>query len=256
MLEMRTEGTGPTLVLIDGLLMDAAMFDPLVPLLRESRRVVVPTLRGHGGDTRPPTSSVEENALEVLAALEAVSPGAFDLLGYSQGGAVAQAIAVRAPERVRHLVLCCTFAFNGATVRERFELALMPLLVRLLGVDRLSRWLPGSAPELTDAQREAMATMIRRGRTDAARGALEALRTFDGRPFLRAIACPTLLISGGRDTAVPRHHADQLREGIAGARLEVFDDATHTLAWTHASQLAAATLAFTSEPNGADGGGP
>jgi 3-oxoadipate enol-lactonase len=250
MLRTRVSGQGPTLVLVHGLLMDESMFDSLVVLLQANRLVVVPTLRGHGDDGRSPARTVEENAAEVLAAVAEVAPGPLEVLGYSQGGAVAQAMAVQAPGQVEALVLCCTFAFNGMTAKERLELKLMPFLVRLLGVEGLARWLPRSAPELSRSQRDAMAAVIRRGRTQSALAALAALRGFDGRPSLSRIRCPTLVIAGGRDTAVPAHHAEELRAGIVGAKLEVFDDATHTLAWTHAPRLAATVVAFLDSQRG------
>jgi pimeloyl-ACP methyl ester carboxylesterase len=39
------------------------------------------------------------------------------VLGYSQGGAVAQQLALDHPKRCGRLVVACTFAFNMATPR-------------------------------------------------------------------------------------------------------------------------------------------
>ncbi|MGZ4437382.1 MAG: alpha/beta fold hydrolase [Nocardioidaceae bacterium] len=41
------------------------------------------------------------------------------MLGYSQGGAIAQQLALDDPTRCDRLVLVCTFAFNMATYRIR-----------------------------------------------------------------------------------------------------------------------------------------
>lgn len=67
--------------------------------------------------------------------------------------------------------------------------------------------------------------------------AIHALQTFDSRAWLGEIQCPTVVIAGSADTAVPIHHADMLRKGIANAELRVINGAKHTLLWTHPRQL-------------------
>jgi pimeloyl-ACP methyl ester carboxylesterase len=52
---------------------------------------------------------------------------------------------------------------------------------------------------------------------------------FESRPRLAAIACPTLVVAGARDRAVPLHHARMLHAGIQGAQLVVIVGAGHSL---------------------------
>ncbi|MCB9687119.1 MAG: alpha/beta fold hydrolase [Alphaproteobacteria bacterium] len=47
---------------------------------------------------------------EALAVLDALGWDAAHVAGHSLGGVVAQALALRAPERVRSLALLCAFA--------------------------------------------------------------------------------------------------------------------------------------------------
>ena len=52
----RIEGEGEPLLLLHGLMATGAMFDPLVELLRDRFRMLIPDLRGHGksGDLDSP----------------------------------------------------------------------------------------------------------------------------------------------------------------------------------------------------------
>jgi pimeloyl-ACP methyl ester carboxylesterase len=56
---------------------------------------------------------------------------------------------------------------------------------------------------------------------------------------LRELGCPTHIIAGEKDSAVPVPHAEMLHRHIADSTLRVISEAGHTLAWTHSAQLAA-----------------
>jgi pimeloyl-ACP methyl ester carboxylesterase len=59
---------------------------------------------------------------------------------------------------------------------------------------------------------------------------------FDGRSRLHEIKCPTLIIAGSDDNAVPMHHASMLHEGISGSKLVIIEGADHALLWVHPDQ--------------------
>lgn len=61
---------------------------------------------------------------------------------------------------------------------------------------------------------------------------------FDSRHRLKEIGCPTLIIAGTNDNAVPLHHAKMLHKGIAGSQLVMIDGADHSCLWTHPGELA------------------
>ena len=60
---------------------------------------------------------------------------------------------------------------------------------------------------------------------------------FDSRKRLAEIACPTLVVAGSKDQAVPMHHAEMLHDAITGSQLVVVDGAGHTLIWTHPDEF-------------------
>jgi 3-oxoadipate enol-lactonase len=67
---------------------------------------------------------------------------------------------------------------------------------------------------------------------------------FDSRRRLAEIRCPTLVVAGSNDQAVPMHHAKMLHTGISGSQLRVINGADHTLIWTHTDDLIRVTDEF------------
>lgn len=241
-------GAGPPLLLIHGLMVSGAMYQPVVPALASHYRLIVPDLRGHGrsGALEGPYS-VQQLARDLAQLLDELHLETIHVLGYSQGGAVAQQFAHDYPTRVRGLILACTYAYNMLSRRERLEGMLVPWMVRILGMRRLARLLFSSvgggqrvAPETAQWLQGILAA------NDTARmvAAVEAMKAFDSRPWLQEISCPTLVIAGMEDTAVPLAHAHMLAQGIPGAQLRLVEGAGHTLIWTHTEIFIQAVEAF------------
>jgi 3-oxoadipate enol-lactonase len=61
--------------------------------------------------------------------------------------------------------------------------------------------------------------------------AWKAAMAFDSRSRLSEIRCPTLVIAGSQDSAVPMHNARMLHEGIARSALTIVEGAYHALIW-------------------------
>jgi len=239
----RVIGRGAPLLLLHGLMGSGEMFDPLVDLLRDDFRLLIPDLRGHGqsgGMSGPYNVSALAGDLDAVMA-EAGCARA-NVLGYSHGGAVAQVLARVRPQAVAKLFLVCTYACNVATLREYLEgLALVSLLSvtsprRVAGLMlRLGRSsMPGMTAEKTARMRDIIAANERKKMRAAATGLL----TFDSRPWLKHISVPALVIAGAEDAGVPVHHFKTLMFGIPGALGTVVQGAGHTLLWTHTKELA------------------
>jgi 3-oxoadipate enol-lactonase len=240
-LHIVARGEGPTVVLLHGLMATGEMYRWLAELLEPRFRLVIPDLPGHGASGHVPGPyTVEAMAEGVAVALQDRDIRDAHVMGYSHGGAVAQCLARNVA--VRSLALVATYAHNTESARERVEGWLTPRLVRVLGMRRLAAMVarPGTgggpplSPERITWLRELLAT---NDTAIMARAAAELAR-FDSRPWLGELTAPTLVVSGGRDTAVPAHHAAMLANGIAGARTATIPDAGHTMVWTHPERLA------------------
>jgi 3-oxoadipate enol-lactonase len=244
LLYVTQHGAGPPLLLVHGLMVSGAMFEPVVARFAATHRVLVPDLRGHGRSRGlPPPYTARQLAADLARLLDHLGIAATAVLGYSQGGAIAQQLVLDHPEHCTCLVLGCTYAHNMATPREKLEGHLLPVLVRVLGTRRLAELVVAQGAKELDTERAAwlvrlMADQDRRLMV----AAWQETMAFDSRPRLAEISCPTLVIAGSHDRAVPRHHAWMLHAGIAGSALVVIAGAGHTLIWTHPAEFVRVTV--------------
>src|SRR5881296_1343395 len=133
MLYFTEHGSGPPLLLVHGLMVTGEMFEPVIEHLATRHRVIVPDLRGHGRSRGlPPPYTAAQLASDLSRLLDHLGIDSTAVLGYSQGGAIAQQLALDDPTRCDRLMLCCTYAFNMSTAREKLEGRLLPWLVWLL----------------------------------------------------------------------------------------------------------------------------
>jgi pimeloyl-ACP methyl ester carboxylesterase len=250
LLHFTERGAGPPLLLVHGLMVTGEMFAPVVEHFATHHRVIVPDLRGHGRSRGlPPPYTAAHLAADLTRLLDHLGIAATAVLGYSQGGAIAQQLALDHPARCDRLVLACTYAFNMATPREWLEGHLTPLLVRTLGTRRLAKLVVAVGAKQLGKDRAAWLTglMADQDRTLMVAAWRETM-AFDSRNRLAAIHCPTLIIAGANDNAVPIHHANMLHAGIPDSQLIVIPGADHTLIWTHPDDLLRATGAFLASP--------
>ena len=239
-------GSGPPLLLVHGLMVTGEMFDPVVERFATEHRVIVPDLRGHGRSRRlPPPYTARQLAADLSRLLDHLGIASAAVLGYSEGGAIAQQLALDHPTRCNRLVLGCTFAFNMATPREQVEGHLLPFLVRVLGPERFARFVVSQgAKELGKERADWLVGLMAHQDRKLMVSAWEETMAFDSRPRLAEIACPTLVVAGSADQAVPMHHARMLHDGIRGSKLVVIAGARHTLIWTHPDELVRVTEDF------------
>jgi pimeloyl-ACP methyl ester carboxylesterase len=235
-------GGGEPLLLVHGLLATGEMFGPVLDAFARHHTVIVPDLRGYGRSMHlEGPSTVEQHVRDLIRLLDHLDIRGADVLGYSQGGAVALQIVHDHPERVRRLVLVNTFAHNGLAVRERLENRVSLWALRLLGTGTLARIaaraVAGEGKPLTPEQARRLREMLASSNRKRSVEEMRAMISFDARPWLEAIASPALIIRGSEDTAVPRPHAQMLADGIQDARLVVIEGAGHALVWTHPKEL-------------------
>ncbi|MEP7356908.1 MAG: alpha/beta hydrolase, partial [Anaerolineales bacterium] len=153
-----------------------------------------------------------------------------DVLGLSLGGCVAQALALRHPERVRSLVLVNTFArlrpagLSGLVRFARrswlFATAPMPALAGFIAGGLFPR------PEQRAIYDLAVARLGSNPKR-AYSAAVRALLRFDTTRDLSRLRCPVLIVAGDRDTTVPRAAIEVLRRAIPAAQFALIADSGH-----------------------------
>jgi pimeloyl-ACP methyl ester carboxylesterase len=161
--------------------------------------------------------------------LLAHTPQRFTLIGLSLGGYLAFEIIRRQLERIERLVLLDTRAAADNEAQRQGRLSDIAK-VKAGGIDALipelpARWMhPVHRPRLTDL----MASMAR---SIGAHGQFNQQQAMlarpDSLPDLLALKVPTLIASGREDMVTPVAEHERMRDGIRGARLEVFEQCGH-----------------------------
>ncbi len=217
-------GAGPPVLLLHGWGATKELMAPVAQRLAHFR-VVVPDLPGFGGTPPPPGAwGVDEYATWVLALLDRLGIEQADVVGHSNGGRIAIALAATHPERVHRLVLT-----DSAGIRSRHGLRHQARVRTFKLLRAASRWAWLPARVRATAQRRAE----RRGSADyrAASGTLRAsmvrLVNADMRPSLARLTTSTLLIWGECDEETPMDDARTMERLIADAGLVVFEGAGH-----------------------------
>lgn len=207
------------LLLLPGLLNDARLWREQIAGLAGVARATVADL-----------TATDTMAGLAATALEQAPPGRFVLAGLSMGGYVALEVLRQAPERVAGLALLDTSARPDtpeATQARRELMALaatdFPAVIERL-LPRLVRPEGLSDAALVATVRD-MAGSI--GREAFLRQQRAMIGRIDSRPWLARIRCPVLVLCGRDDVITPVEVHEELRDGIAGARLTVIDDSGH-----------------------------
>ncbi|MEL6431012.1 MAG: alpha/beta fold hydrolase [Planctomycetota bacterium] len=162
----------------------------------------------------------------------ALPPEPTILVAESFGGAVALTAALRAPERVRALLLVNTFARFPRRVRIRAGAALMPFVPH--GLVALGRRVAAPRvlirPRRDAAAEEALARMEPGIRSGGFPARMQAIRDLDLRPELGRVTAPCALCASTHDRVVPSPRTmAELARGLPDATLETLDRAGHVV---------------------------
>ena len=236
-----TRGGGEPLVLIHGFPTSSHLWQDLVPLLPQGRRVVVLDLLGFGRSDPPADHplDIKAHADRLLVLLDLLGINRACLIGHDVGGGIAQAVAVRAPHRVSHLCLISSVAFDDWPSREvKMARATLPLTRHLPATWLLSVLKTDLARGYVDQDLagRSIERYIRNFATPAGRDLLvahlEALQPEDTLEIgarLGAVPAPTAIIHGAHDPFMSINSARRLHQAIRGSSLDILESARHFL---------------------------
>lgn len=207
------------LLLIPGLMCTADLYRDQIAAIAPDREVIVADHR------------VAESVAAIAASILATAPHRFALAGLSMGGYLAFEILRQAPRRVERLALLDTTAAPDAPeqIMTRLERIAAAQAGRYEAI--AAAMFPGFVhPARVDdaALRERFLTMARETGPDAfVRQQKAIMGRPDSRPTLATVSVPTLVLVGEQDMATPVSRAQEIAEGIRGARLIVTPDCGH-----------------------------
>ena len=213
-------GAGPPLVMLHGATsVGREDFGPQIALFSKAFQLYVPDARGHGGTTWDAAAGFRYDWLvdDVAAFVDGLGLETFHLLGFSMGAMTALQFAVRAPQRLRTLMV-----IGITTLREpRASVGR-----RLMDPERIL----ANDPKL-------LAQLVRRHDAGQGEGAWKRLlpaiaADVAAQPLLtpaqlHSIDAPTMVVTGDRDPFVPVEAAAALARQLPDGRLFVVPDAGH-----------------------------
>lgn len=248
--EYRELGTGPPLVLIMGYTGTMETWDPrFVDALAHHHEVVVFDNAGLGqtGAVRAPLT-IDEMADQTSALISALHLGAPDVLGWSMGSMIAEALAVLHPEQVDRLVLCAAYPGTGtvqpaaAAVKALTSGTPAQALATLFPPDQRTA-AAGYELSLTDWPASASAPSGVAAAQGKAITAWWAGTDAAGKQTA-SISAPTLIADGTEDRLDPEANAHRLEHLIAGAALVLYPDAGHAFLFQDWPTVTARIVAF------------
>ncbi len=241
--EIEQDGEGPPLVLVHGTPLDCRCWDGLLPVLGAGLHAIRYDLRGHGTSAScPMAGSFQTLADDLRDVLDRLDIEQAHVAGHSLGGQVAQAFALRHPDRLLSLTVVCA----RATPFDRFAASAAQLRsggIEALVEPTLERWFTPAAL-VEDAPAETHRTVgyarrcLKSVDPEVYAQSLELIAGFDVLAQLESIDVPTRFLAAGRDRV---SGPDELRRScaaIAGAELELFADAGHLLPLEHPREVA------------------
>ena len=261
------QGSGDPLLLVMGLAADSAAWLFQVPDFARRYRTIVFDNRGVGRSAKPPGPyTIHEMADDTAGLLDVLGIARAHVVGVSMGGMIAQELALRHPNRVRGLVLACTYpepdaeverhrefsvAQFGGTVAADGEMridltALDPmlffqhLLPRVFNQAFIDQELPKLMQLFSGALQYGFSM-------EAILGQVAAVMGHRATDRLHQIKARTLVITGDADLLIPPANSRVLAEHIPNARLVTILGGSHSFNFETPERFNREVLDFLSE---------
>ena len=254
-------GSGPPVLLIHGSgpgVSAWANWRLVMPELAQRSRVIAPDMVGFGFTDRPAGQRYDLDTwvAQAVGLLDALDIERTDLVGNSFGGALAMALTIRHPQRVRRLVLMGSvgvpFAITPGLDAVWGYIPSFQAMRRLLDLFAYDRRLV--TDELAQLRFEAS---IRPGFQESFSAMFPAPRQrwveamTSPEADIRRIAHETLVIHGREDRVIPLANSLTLAQWIKRAQLHVYPQCGHWTQIEHAARFAQLVGHFLAEA-GAD----
>jgi len=223
------KGSGTPLVLVHGYPLDHTIWNEVIPLLENDFDIITPDLRGFGGsDGIESQYKMTDMAADLAGLLDLLGIEKTVIAGHSMGGYVALAFAHVYPERMLGLGLVSSQAPADPPERKqgRYEAAEE---IMKTGVEPVAE---SMSPKLSPDERVQayVRALIAEQQPAGLAGALKAMaERDDSRSVLSTIEVPVAVIHGDADELIPAQRAQEIKDAIPHATLEILAGGGHML---------------------------
>jgi 3-oxoadipate enol-lactonase len=228
------QGEGPNIVFAHGYVMDHTMYAAQFEELPSTHRCVALDLRGHGHSDCPEGEwKIGDLVSDVIDFIESVASPCH-LVGMSLGGFIAVRVALERPDLLTSLVMIDSSAdgldpswvepyagfaqtIEADGVTEELARQTLPLFYANAFIEQ--------NPDVMDYHVDRVTHMKKHAQREGLRVIAERGSVLDR---LGEIRLPTLAIHGAEDASIPVADAQELVDGVRGAKLLTIPGAGHT----------------------------
>jgi pimeloyl-ACP methyl ester carboxylesterase len=239
------------LLAVHGWPLDHRVFEPQSRALSSSLTIIAHDRRGFGKSDAPPDLRLETADIDRI--LDALDLESVHLLGMSQGGRIALRYAVSRPHRLRSLILQGA-AVDGLHIdepdSERIPIAEYANLAKSGGIVEVRRrWREHPMMRLAagcEAESRLLAKILAdySGADLNASDATNHSQADDVFNRLDTVNVPILLITGARETAARKQHAEAIRSRVANCVSLQLENSGHLSNLTEPDRYNHAVLTF------------
>ena len=248
-------GQGEPLILIMGLGADGSVWELHAQAYEQHFRCILMDNRGAGFSDKPAGPyTTEMMADDTAGLLDALGIKTARVAGISMGGAIAQNLALRHPEKVRSMVLVSTWAKCDTYTKIVFEHFKKMRAASDPGdfTELLQLWIfaadhvNAQYADLLQGQQDARDNQnpMPQHAFDAQ---CDACITHDTLENLDRIQIPTLITVGTADIFTPYHFSKVIHDKIAGSELFILDRVGHAHHWEKLDEFNSKTTTFFQE---------
>ncbi|MCR5735376.1 MAG: alpha/beta hydrolase [Lachnospiraceae bacterium] len=178
----------------------------------------------------PEGYSIADMADDQVLAMKDLGIDKACILGVSQGGMVAQYVAIRHPEVVKRLILAVTSPYANDVAKDAVS-GWIDMADRgdhrALMVDTAEKMYSDEYLQKNRKYFPLIAKFTKPSSYDRFLKNANAILGFDARSELSKISCPTLIIAGSDDKTVGNDAPDELKNGITNSELYVYEGLGH-----------------------------
>ena len=245
-------GEGDPLILIMGLGADGSVWDLHAQAYEKHFRCILMDNRGAGLSDKPDGPYTTEMMADDTAGLmDALGIEKARVAGISMGGAIAQSLALRHPDKVQSMVLVSTWARCDTYAKVVFENFKKMRAVADPGdfMELLQLWIfaadytEANHADLIQGQQDARDTEnpMPQHAFDAQ---CDACITHDTLDELDKIQVPTLITIGTADIFTPYHFSEAIHNRINGSEMFVLERVGHAHHWEKLGEFNSKSTAF------------
>ncbi|WP_298843896.1 alpha/beta hydrolase [uncultured Roseobacter sp.] len=198
---LREAGAGDTILLIHGVGLQSAAWQPQIDALRRRYRVIAVDMPGHGGsDALPKGSDLPGFVDWCRQVVRQTRSGPVSIVGHSMGALIAAGFAVQFPDMTRRVALLNGVFRRGAEARDAVTARADRIAAGDIDVDTpLQRWFGASPSEIAARERVAgwLSDVNPRGYATAYSAFARGDATYADR--FGSISCPFLAMTGDMD---------------------------------------------------------